>query len=60
MSEFLDAVAEWNRRLTDDGYRSAAVDLPCVKCQQAGVILTTIYGRTTALCPCGHTWLVVA
>ena len=60
MSAFRDAVAEWNRRLTDDGWRSMPAELQCPQCHESGVILTTIYGRTTATCPCGHTWLVVA
>lgn len=57
----LAEIAEWNRRLKDTGWRSApAPDLPCEKCQQDRcVVVTTLYGKTTAACDCcGHGWRV--
>ena len=61
MSNWAEAVAEWNIRLKDDGHRSAfEPEAQCVKCKQERCItLTTIHGKTTAACDCcGHAWTV--
>ena len=58
MSNWREAVADWNKRLQDDGWRSTTAQLTCPTCHQIGVILTTIYGQTKATCPCGQTWVV--
>jgi hypothetical protein len=57
-SSWKQAVAEWNRRHTEDGWRSSyAPTLACVQCGAAGLMLTTIYGFTRAMCAaCEHTW----
>jgi len=62
MSAFREAVAEWNRRFTTEGYRSAPApeDLECPKCHQPRqIVLTTIAGTTRAFCSCcSHAWVI--
>lgn len=59
MSAFREAVAEWNRRFKDDGWRSASQhDIDCPRCKQPRLVtVTTIHGKTTAACSCcGFGW----
>lgn len=61
MSAYREAVAEWNRRFKDDGWRSAGMDRECPRCQQPRLItVTTIFGRTTGYCNCcAFSWEIV-
>jgi hypothetical protein len=58
VSSFREAVAEWNRRLTEDGWRSSfAPQLTCPTCAAVGAMLSTICGHTHATCTaCSHRW----
>ena len=60
MGNFNDAVAEWNRRFKEDGWLSSyAPHLPCPKCQQPGIMLTTIHGSTRGTCAhCEYVWVL--
>ena len=61
MSHDRGSVAEWNRRLKDDGWRSAGDPRWCPRCQEERIVtLTTIFGKTTGYCGvCALTWDVV-
>lgn len=60
VSSFKEAVEEWNRRHTDDGWRSSyAPQMRCLQCPAVGMLLTTIHGTTTAKCSgCGYSWVL--
>jgi transcription elongation factor Elf1 len=58
VSNWKQAVEEWNRRHSEDGWRSSyAPQLQCKHCSSRGLMLTTIYGATTATCgSCEARW----
>lgn len=60
MGNWDEAVAAWNERFKDDGWRSAKHDVYCPKCKEGRyVTVTTIHGRTHAACDCcGFGWNV--
>lgn len=60
MSNFREAVAAWNARFKDEGWRQAPEELECPTCKQPRrIMLTTIHGKTYGHCAtCAYDWKV--